>query len=260
MTYTETVPSKGDLSAKVILQHRVWGLYRGYKTAMNKLNGIMWPGSLLHLSLTVGAITAVRISHVSLLQPIKTQLLNLEDYVSASEEKMRATISCSLTGAVVFVALTFWRKLMLRNLLRYRAWMYENPTKPSIATKLWGILLTVLSGWRPSIYSYQGSLPRMPVPPLKETMRQLVASFEPIYADQPEKLEELKKDAQNFETTLGPKLQKMLLLRSWWADNFVSDWWEKYVYLMGRTPLPINSNYYIMDQCYWTPTSIQCAR
>ncbi|RUS90982.1 hypothetical protein EGW08_001286 [Elysia chlorotica] len=100
----------------------------------------------------------------------------------------------------------------------------------------------------------------MPVPSLRETMDQLVASFEPIYANEPEKLEELKKEAQNFETTLGPKLQRVLVLRSWWADNFVSDWWEKYVYLMGRTPLPINSNYYIMDQCYWTPTSIQCAR
>lgn len=26
----------------------------------------------------------------------------------------------------------------------------------------------------------------------------------------------------------------------------VSDWWEEYVYLRGRSPLVVNSNYYIM--------------
>lgn len=28
----------------------------------------------------------------------------------------------------------------------------------------------------------------------------------------------------------------------------VSDWWEEYVYLRGRSPLVVNSNYYIMVQ------------
>ncbi len=35
---------------------------------------------------------------------------------------------------------------------------------------------------------------------------------------------------------------------------------EKYIYLMGRTPLPINSNYYILDHGYWQPTKKQLAR
>ena len=35
---------------------------------------------------------------------------------------------------------------------------------------------------------------------------------------------------------------------------------EKYVYLMGRSPLPINSNYYILDQHKWKPTSDQVVR
>lgn len=28
----------------------------------------------------------------------------------------------------------------------------------------------------------------------------------------------------------------------------VSDWWEKYVYLHGRSPIMVNSNYYVMVQ------------
>lgn len=28
----------------------------------------------------------------------------------------------------------------------------------------------------------------------------------------------------------------------------VSDWWEEYVYLRGRNPIMVNSNYYVMVQ------------
>ncbi|KXJ09569.1 Carnitine O-palmitoyltransferase 1, liver isoform [Exaiptasia diaphana] len=63
----------------------------------------------------------------------------------------------------------------------------------------------------------------------------------------------------DFEKTLGPKLQFVLQLKSWWAPNYHTDWWEKYVYLMGRSPLPINSNYYGMDQG-WYPTREQPSR
>lgn len=45
-----------------------------------------------------------------------------------------------------------------------------------------------------------------------------------------------------------------------WASNYVSDWWERYVYLRNRDSLMINSNYYIMDAYRWTPTSSQVAR
>ena len=31
---------------------------------------------------------------------------------------------------------------------------------------------------------------------------------------------------------------------AWWVCLQVSDWWEEYVYLSGRSPIMINSNYY----------------
>ncbi|ERE81022.1 carnitine O-palmitoyltransferase 1, liver isoform [Cricetulus griseus] len=40
----------------------------------------------------------------------------------------------------------------------------------------------------------------------------------------------------------------------------VSDWWEEYIYLRGRGPLMVNSNYYAMEMLYFTPTHIQAAR
>ena len=42
----------------------------------------------------------------------------------------------------------------------------------------------------------------------------------------------------------GKKMQRYLMLKSWWASNYVTDWWEQYVYLCGRSSIMINSNYY----------------
>ena len=39
-------------------------------------------------------------------------------------------------------------------------------------------------------------------------------------------------------------MQRYLLLKSWWTSNYVTDWWEQYVYLYGRSSIMINSNYY----------------
>lgn len=66
--------------------------------------------------------------------------------------------------------------------------------------------------------------------------------------------------AQDFAVSLGPRLQWYLKLKSWWATNYVSDWWEEYIYLRGRGPLMVNSNYYAMDLLYVLPTHIQAAR
>ena len=56
--------------------------------------------------------------------------------------------------------------------------------------------------------------------------------------------------AREFESGIGQKLQRYLLVKSWWATNYVSDWWEDYVYLSGRSPLMINSNFYAVVR-YW---------
>ena len=83
--------------------------------------------------------------------------------------------------------------------------------------------------------------------------------------------------AKEFQDKTAPRLQKYLVLKSWWATNYVSlpgwasscprvldppssaltsdlwplcpqvsDWWEEYVYLRSRSPLMVNSNYYAM--------------
>ena len=63
--------------------------------------------------------------------------------------------------------------------------------------------------------------------------------------------------AADFEDRLGPKLQRYLWLKWLWSDNYISDWWEEYVYLRGRSPIMINSNFYALDTVYKHPTTNQ---
>uniref|UniRef100_A0A673ATU1 carnitine O-palmitoyltransferase n=1 Tax=Sphaeramia orbicularis TaxID=375764 RepID=A0A673ATU1_9TELE len=119
-------------------------------------------------------------------------------------------------------------------------------------------LVRIFSGRKPLLYSYQGSLPNLPLPTTKDTVKRYLESVRPLMDDT--QFERMTKLATEFETTLGNRLQWYLKLKALWAANYVSDWWEEYVYLRGRSPIMVNSNYYGMDFLYVTPTPIQAAR
>lgn len=88
---------------------------------------------------------------------------------------------------------------------------------------LWGLLVRLISGYQPSLYSFQRSLPRLPVPKLSDTIEKLLESLKPIKSA--EELAVIRKQAQDFERGIGPRLQKLLYLKSWITPNYVSDWW-----------------------------------
>jgi carnitine O-palmitoyltransferase 1 len=74
-----------------------------------------------------------------------------------------------------------------------------------------------------------------------------------------EKYEKVVQQSKEFESGIGKKLQRYLVLKSWWSSNYVSDWWEEYVYLRGRSSLMVNSNVYGTD-CFKVPSTKQTAR
>lgn len=59
--------------------------------------------------------------------------------------------------------------------------MYESRapgSKISLKTRIWASVVKVLSGWnKPKLYSFQGSLPRLPVPSVKDTMKRVYNLF-----------------------------------------------------------------------------------
>uniref|UniRef100_A0A250Y4X6 Carnitine O-palmitoyltransferase 1, muscle isoform n=1 Tax=Castor canadensis TaxID=51338 RepID=A0A250Y4X6_CASCN len=167
-------------------------------------------------------------------------------------------VSNVLFGTGLWVALIVTMRYSLKVLLSYHGWMFAEHGKVSRSTKIWMAMVKVFSGRKPMLYSFQTSLPRLPVPTIKDTVSRYLDSVKPLMKE--EEFQRMTALAQDFAINLGPRLQWYLKLKSWWATNYVSDWWEEYIYLRGRGPLMVNSNYYAMDLLYVTPTHIQAAR
>ncbi|KAF2879155.1 hypothetical protein ILUMI_27007 [Ignelater luminosus] len=171
-------------------------------------------------------------------------------------------VACGLISLAVWLAVIFTLRYILKLLLMYKGWMYEargRGRSVSMPTKLWLVFVKIFSGWNtPRLYSFQGSLPRLPLPSLNDTMTRYLRSVRPLLDD--ENYERMVRLAAEFEEGIGVKLQRYLWLKSWWSTNYVSDWWEEYVYLRGRSPLMINSNFYGIDAILMHPTKIQAAR
>lgn len=95
------------------------------------------------------------------------------------------------------------------------------------------------------------------MPPLKDTLRRYLRSVRPIFDD--ETYNRIKKESEDFEKGIGKKLQRYLVLKSWWANNYVSDWWEEYIYLKSSSPIMVYSNVFSSDHVS-RDTTIQSAR
>lgn len=168
-------------------------------------------------------------------------------------------VACFIVGFIFWLCMCVILRLILKTLLSYHGFMFETRGKGvSLTTKIWGIMLkTIIKLNKPSLYSFQATLPTLPVPNLKGTIQRYLQSMRPLCDDS--NYERLTNEAQNFQNGIGKKLQRYLILKSWWATNYVSDWWEEYVYLRGRSPLMINSNYHTYD-IFIIPSHKQAAR
>lgn len=89
-------------------------------------------------------------------------------------------------------------------------------------------------------------------------MARYLRSVKPLLDD--ETYQRVELEAKEFQNGIAKKLQRYLILKSWWSTNYVSDWWEEYVYLRGRSPLMVNSNFYGVDAIFAHPTKNQAAR
>ncbi|CAD5212841.1 unnamed protein product [Bursaphelenchus okinawaensis] len=152
------------------------------------------------------------------------------------------TVNSLYMSALATLAPLALAKLYLYGFVfRYKAWLFDNPKKPSLMTKLWGISFKMLQKLNPpKLYTCTHLLPRQPVPMVEDTVRGYLESIKTIV----DKLEfdEIKAKADYFLVKEGPQLQKYAQFLSWTRRNYISDFWEKYIYLASREPLLINSS------------------
>ncbi|OCT81808.1 carnitine O-palmitoyltransferase 1, liver isoform isoform X1 [Xenopus laevis] len=250
------------LSHEALRQIYLSGLHSWKKKFIRFKNGILtgvFPSSPSSWLIVVVGVTSA--SMYTKVDPSFGVIDRINNALSATGYMTRQTqnlVSGVLFGTGLWVALMATMRYSLKKLLSYHGWMFEEHGKLSASTRIWMGMVKLLSGRKPMLYSFQRSLPRLPVPPVKDTVKRFLESAKPFMdKEQFERMEGLAKD---FANNLGPRLQWYLNLKSWWATNYVSDWWEEYIYLRGRGPIMVNSNYFAMDFLYVLPTHIQAAR
>eukprot|EP01012_Entosiphon_sulcatum_P004510 TRINITY_DN1179_c0_g1_i1.p1 TRINITY_DN1179_c0_g1~~TRINITY_DN1179_c0_g1_i1.p1 ORF type:complete len:817 (-),score=131.69 TRINITY_DN1179_c0_g1_i1:16-2466(-) len=246
----------------------IWkNIRRWFYRMRNSLRALMWPAKPVHVvAFNIGVVYYVlRQPSNSWFRsgPLANFLWAFDSYMpwtSKLTTPVRVTYLAFNVGAVACTALLQLNRLFLRALLHYQSWMYES--KPSLKTKIWGLLIKALYVRRGEhhLYDFQDSLPRLPVPVLRDTCTRYLRSMEPLLT--PEEFAETKTAADLFCKKEGPKLQRYLRLKSWVADNYVTDWWLNLVYLRGRSSLLINSNFYGIGlvRKEFLPTTNQVAR
>jgi len=250
-----------DVNVDREVLHLVWASgVRSWKKRLarfkNNIKNGVFPAPLQSLWGTMVFIIGLHFGGISL--PLYNCILSYlpDDKVN------NQLIACMILSLIVWLAVIYVIRYTLKFLLMYKGWMYEErgPGRSiSHKTKLWLLAVKLLSGnSKPLLYSYQGSLPRLPLPTVEDTMARYLRSVRPLLDDT--QYSRMEKLAEEFTSGISVKLQRYLVLKSWWSSNYVSDWWEEYVYLRGRSPLMVNSNFYGIDAILMHPTTNQAAR
>uniref|UniRef100_A0A8C7VF22 Carnitine O-palmitoyltransferase n=1 Tax=Oncorhynchus mykiss TaxID=8022 RepID=A0A8C7VF22_ONCMY len=250
-----------QLSHQALTEIYLSGLRSWKKKLIRLKNGVItgvYPASPSSWLFVVIAILATMYMRSD---PSMGLIAKIQEHLPVSQSlsaQCQTVVSAVLFSTLLWFSLIFTMRMCLKQLLSYHRWMFEQRGKMSNTTKVWVALVRIFSGRQPLLYSYQGSLPNQPVPAVKDTVKRYLESVRPLMT--PDEFERMTSLATQFESSLGNRLQWYLKLKALWASNYVSDWWEEYIYLRGRSPIMVNSNYYGMDFLYVTPTPIQAAR
>uniref|UniRef100_H3DKQ9 Carnitine O-palmitoyltransferase 1, muscle isoform n=1 Tax=Tetraodon nigroviridis TaxID=99883 RepID=H3DKQ9_TETNG len=251
------------LSQEVIKNIYLSGLTAWRKRAIQFKNGVLagvYPASPSSWLIVVIAMMSSLYIQVDLsLGMIEAMKENLP-YRDGMSVQTRAVVSAILFATGLWLFLIYLLRYTLKALLSYHGWIFESHGKMSTSTKVWLLqtLVKMFSGRRPLLYSFQASLPRLPVPSVDDTIHRYLESVRPLLVSG--EYNQMVALANEFKDSEAAQLQRYLILKSWWATNYVSDWWEEYIYLRSRSPIMVNSNFYIMDLLYVTPTHRQAAR
>lgn len=86
-----------------------------------------------------------------------------------------------------------------------------------------------------STFSFDETLPALPLPELRDTMKRYYASLQPFGT--PEELAHSRRIIDEFANGIGAELQAKLKERAAKMKNWLGSWWEDYAYHMMRLPL-----------------------
>lgn len=103
--------------------------------------------------------------------------MGLKTYISNRSYVLAHLAGCFVVGLIIWLVVIYTIRYTLKLLLMYKGWIYEarGPgSQVSKTTQLWGMLVKLFSGYhKPMLYSFQGSLPKLPLPNVDDTMKRV---------------------------------------------------------------------------------------
>ena len=170
----------------------------------NSVHNGVYPGHLWTLWLLISITAGIHFSGFKVPYDLVTKIM---PYMRG-QTVMWQLVACGLVSLSIWLSVVFTLRYTLKLLLMYKGWMYEARGKGrqiSTSTKLWLVVVRILSGWnKPKLYSFQGSLPRLPLPLLHNTMERYLRSSRPLLDD--DNYNRMVKLAADFENGIGVKL------------------------------------------------------
>ena len=97
-------------------------------------------------------------------------------------------------------------------------------------------------GRKYTMFQHEMSLPRLPVPPLQQTMEKYLLSVKPLLTD--EEFACTKTAVEEFRkpSGVGELLQEKLVSRSNKMENWLAQWWDDVAYLGYENPVVVHSS------------------
>ncbi|RDD36519.1 Choline O-acetyltransferase [Trichoplax sp. H2] len=89
-------------------------------------------------------------------------------------------------------------------------------------------------------FCFEDHLPRFPVPDFKDTLKRYLASARIIVSDKQYKKTEALVKEFGKQGGIGEQLHEAIVERAKTTDNWLTDWWTKYVYLKPRESIVLN--------------------
>ncbi|XP_065885479.1 carnitine O-acetyltransferase-like isoform X2 [Dysidea avara] len=117
-----------------------------------------------------------------------------------------------------------------------------------------GLLRRTIVSYNPQgpkgdMLKHQSSLPKLPVPPLQQTLQKYLKAMRPLVNDSEYQKTLMVVEEFGKPNGVGEKLQRKLEERAKSHDNWLNDWWLHAAYLWYRESVLLNSNPSNMYTC-----------
>ncbi|KAK6757430.1 hypothetical protein RB195_015325 [Necator americanus] len=202
--------------------------YKFYAAVDNRL----WPVRPIYFVAGAATLGAIQAKFEAI------PLLNVMPVFANRVAEYSKVCVISLIGAYIPVFLL--RQFLSSFFFTYKRFLFEDPKRPSLATRFWGICRKLLSLSPPLLKSCDNLLPSPSVPDLDETVGKYLKSVENILRR--DEFDLVKEHAHSFLKNEGRRLHMYAWIMSMMSDNYITPFWEKYAYLYSREPLLINSS------------------